>query len=179
MTAKRIVFVAALLLGAAGLIACSQQAPPQQSAAPAPPAQTSAAPAAAPSTAPITAAPTGLGSAQYNLDPDLRCDLMEVKRVSGNALIVRWRVVNTSTSKYIDYDFSWEDVYYIDPAENKKYGFLTDAEGNRILDIKWGRINAGQQWLAWAKFPAPPPTSTKVSISVGGFAPFEDVPVAQ
>lgn len=166
------------LVAFGGLAACSQQAPPQQSAAPAQPAQTAAAPTAAPSTTPITAAPTGLGSAQYNADPDLRCDLMEVKRVSGNALMVRWRIVNTG-AKGIYYNFDWKDVYYIDPAENKRYAYLSDSEGNKILDIKWGSINTGEQWLAWAKFPAPPPTSTKISISIGGFAPFEDVPVAQ
>jgi hypothetical protein len=35
-----------------------------------------------------------LGSAQFGADPDLRCDLLEVKRVSGGALTIRWRVVN-------------------------------------------------------------------------------------
>jgi hypothetical protein len=139
--------------------------------------------AATPASTQITSAATGLGSAQYNTDPDLRCDLMEVKRVSGNALMVRWRVVNTvppgPTAKQIYYTFDWNDVYYIDPAENKRYSFLTDSEGNRILDIKWGNIQPGEQWLAWAKFPAPPPTSTMISIRIGGFVPFEDVPVAR
>ncbi|MFI5015587.1 MAG: hypothetical protein ACHQAY_24900, partial [Hyphomicrobiales bacterium] len=37
-----------------------------------------------------------IASAQYTADPDLRCDLLEVKRLSGGALIVRWRVVNTA-----------------------------------------------------------------------------------
>ena len=40
---------------------------------------------------------------------------------------------------------------------------LTDAEGKRILDIKWGTMDPGQQWLAWAKFPAPPLTSAHTS----------------
>jgi hypothetical protein len=101
-----------------------------------------------------------------------------VKRVSGNALLARWRVVHAGSTPDIYYDLAWKDVYFIDPAENKKYGFLTDSEGNRILDIQWGHMKPGQQWLSWAKFPAPPPTSNKISLSVGSFAPFEDVPVA-
>jgi len=94
----------------------------------------------------------------------LRCDLLEVKRVSGGGLLIRWRIVNTagaqasggltaSQPKEIRYDFGWPEIYYIDPAENKKYAFLTDAEGNRILDVFWGNLPAGQQRGNWAKFP--------------------------
>src|SRR6266566_5397868 len=70
------------------------------------------------------AAPDGvLASAQYSQDPDLRCDLLEVKRVSGGALLVRWRVVNTAgagaggltatAAKPIRYDFGWPELFYI------------------------------------------------------------------
>lgn len=86
-----------------------------------------------------------LASAQYSQDPDLRCDLIEVKRVSGGALLVRWRVINTAggggggltatAAKPIHYDFSWNELFYIDPAENKRYQFLTDSGGNKILDV--------------------------------------------
>jgi len=120
----------------------------------------------------------------------LRCDLLEVRRVSGGALLIKWRVVNTASGqasgsltatqpKAIHYDFSWSDIYYIDPAENKKYGYLTDAEGNRILDVFWGTLPAGQQRGNWAKFPAPPPTTTKISVNIPKFPPFEDVPISQ
>jgi hypothetical protein len=137
-----------------------------------------------------TAAGAGavLASAQYSADPDLRCELLEVRRVSGGGLTIRWRIVNTagqaggltaSTPKQINYDFSWQELYFIDPAENKKYEFLTDSAGNRILDVFYGNLAAGQQRLNWAKFPAPPPSSTKISISIPKFAPFEDIPVAQ
>ena len=169
--------------------------PTQQASAPAQPAvqpdaQPSAQPAAASSqpAQPIPP-PAGIASGQYSGDPDLRCDLLEVRRLSGGALIIRWRTVNTapaqsggltaSQPKAIHYDFNWPEVYYIDPAENKKYGFLTDAEGNRILDIFWGDLAAGQQRGNWAKFPAPPPTSNKVSVNIPKFPPFEDVPISQ
>jgi hypothetical protein len=139
------------------------------------------------------AAPNGvIASAQFSQDPDLRCDLLEVKRVSGGALLVRWRVINTagqpggaggfaSTSggKKISYSFSWDQLFVIDPAENKKYLVLTDSNNGRIAEVFEGEIAPGAQWIAWAKFPAPPAGSTKVSVTLPKFAPFEDVPIAQ
>ena len=181
------------------LVGCTKEStqPPPAAAQPAaapPPAQPAATPVAAPAAA-LAAAPAAalaaapIASAQFAADPDLRCDLLEVKRISGGALMVRWRLVNTAGSaqsglttaqpKGISYDFSWPDLYYIDPAENKKYNFLTDAAGEKILDVWYGTLNAGQQHANWAKFPAPPPTSKTISISLPKFPPFEDVTVAE
>jgi hypothetical protein len=129
-----------------------------------------------------------IASAQYAGDPDLRCDLLEVKRVSGGAVLIRWRLVNTAgqatgltatATKPISYDFDWPQLYFIDPAENKKYQFLTDSAGNRILDVWYGDLAPGGQRLSWAKFPAPPASSTKISVTIPKFAPFEDVPVSE
>lgn len=102
--------------------------------------------------------------------------------------MIRWRLVNTKgsvqsglvagQSKPIDYGFTWEQLYYIDPAENKKYNFLTDAAGERILDVWSGSLDAGQQRASWAKFPAPPATTKKISINIPKFPPFEDVALA-
>ncbi len=183
----RVLVAFCALLVALVLVGCSKKeeaAPASPAASPAP---QSAAPAAAPAQgAPMSTTPV-IASATFSEDPDLRCDLLEVKRVSGGALRVRWRVVNTAgaqgqglaatTPKAIHYDFRWEEIYYIDPAENKKYGYLTDAENNRILQVFWGNLAAGQQRENWAKFPAPPPTSTKISISIPRFPPFEDVTI--
>jgi len=187
------------LICAALAMSCSKGAAPgstPQAAAPAQP-QTAPAgqpgiqPAAAPSQ-PMQAVPAAavIASGQYSADPDLRCDLLEVRRVSGGALLIKWRTVYTpggqasggltaSSPKVINYDFGWGDIYYIDPAENKKYGFLTDSEGNRIIDVYWGNFSAGQQHGNWAKFPAPPLTSNKISVNIPKFPPFEDVPVSQ
>jgi hypothetical protein len=118
-----------------------------------------------------------LASAQYSNDPNLRCDLLEVKRVSGSALLAKWRIVNTGT-KVIGYDFSWDDIYYIDPVGNKKSNFLT-IDGKRILDMWNGGLPPGEQRVMWAKYPAPPPTSKRISLNVPKFAPFEDVPVSE
>jgi hypothetical protein len=139
------------------------------------------------------AAPAPLASAQFSDDPDLRCDITEVKRLSGGVLIVRFRLVDTqgqaaggltasATPKQITWSAGtggWNEFYVIDPAENKKYQVLTDSEGKYIADIRETYFKPGDQRLFWAKFPAPPATSTKVSVTIAKFAPFDDVPVAQ
>jgi len=133
-----------------------------------------------------------IASAQFSQDPDLRCDLIEVKRVSGGALMVRWRIVNTagqsaagggfassSPGKAIRYSFHWDELFFIDPGENKKYLPLTDSANKQIAQVYEGDLAPGQQRLSWAKFPAPPANSTKISVTIPHFAPFEDAPVAQ
>jgi len=184
MPKETTISVAVVFLCASSLIGCSREPapPPAQSAAP---AQTAAPAPARPAAAPAAV----LASAQFSADPNLRCDLLEVKRVSGGALMIQWRLTNTageqqpgslaaSQPKPIYYDFQWDQLYYIDPAENKKYSVLTDSESQRILEVFWGNLEAGQQRLNWAKFPAPPATSMVISISIPRFAPFEDVPVS-
>ena len=133
---------------------------------------------------------TVIASAQYSADPNLRCDLLQVRRVSGGALLIRWRLTNAAgvpqsnglvagaAPKPVHYDFSWTELYYTDPAENKKYAYLTDSEGNKVLDVWYGDLPPGEQRLQWAKFPAPPATSTKVTVYIPKFAPFEDTPVS-
>jgi hypothetical protein len=136
------------------------------------------------------AAPAVLGTNQYNENPDLRCDILEVKRASGGALLIRWRMVNTAgagaggltgggEAKPISYTFKWSDVYYTDPAENKKYTLIIDPSGAHVSGIWEGDLPSGQQRLSWAKFAAPPATSTKISFMTSGFAPFEDLPISQ
>jgi hypothetical protein len=177
----------------AGPVACSkpESAPAQAASSAAPQASQPAAPASVPAAAAPVNPGTVIGSAQFSANPDLRCDLLEVKRVSGGALLVRWRLINTAGTpqstglvagaapKAIAYDFDWPQLYYTDPAENKKYAYLTDSENNRVLDMWWGSLGPGEQRLQWAKFPAPPATSTKITVYIPKFAPFEDTPVAQ
>jgi hypothetical protein len=135
-------------------------------------------PAPTPAAAPAGAPGSVIASAQYGNDPNMRCDVLEVKRVSGGALLVRWRMVNTGT-KAVTYDgFEWDEYYYIDPAGNKKYNYLT-LDGKRIMDPWWGSLPPGEQRVIWVKYPAPPPTSKRISLHIPKFMPFEDVPVSE
>ena len=139
----------------------------------------------------VTAAQTAgvLASGQYSADPALRCDLLEVKRGSGGTLMIRWLIANTSaksggltgaSGKTVRYVFHWEDVYFIDPAENKKYQFLTDSGGNRILDIFEGDLAPGEQRLNWARFPAPPESSSKINFGIPKCSPpFDDIAITK
>jgi hypothetical protein len=187
------------------IVVCAALATSCSSGTPSQPAQQASTPSQ-PSTQPATQAATQpaaapgqpaqpavsasvIASGQYSADPDLRCDLLEVKRVSGGGLSLKWRIVNTAAAagpgltasqpKTIHYDGHWVDLYFIDPAENKKYAFLTDAGGNNIAEVFWGDLPAGQQRSSWAKFPAPPVTSNKIAVHIPSFPPFEDVPVSQ
>jgi len=155
-------------------------APSAPAATPAADTAPAPAPATTASAAVVPAAPpagTVIASETYSKDSNVRADLTEVRRVSGGALLVKWRVTNTGQSN-VYYDFSWDDLYYVDPAENKKYEYLKDSEGNRIIDVAWGTLKPGEQRSNWAKFPAPPATSTKISLMLPKFPPLEDVPVA-
>lgn len=198
----------AMACASIGLAACNKQeaapvakpaavapAPAPKTAAPAPspvaaapvPAATAPAPQPAAPAAPAPAPVPVLATAEYNNDPALRCDVLEVKRVSGGTLTVRWRLVyaaNPSQStvasepKYINYQYSWPMLYYTDPAENKKYSYLTDSQGAQLVQAFEGRYTPGQQRGNWAKFPAPPATSKKITLHIPHFPPFEDLPVA-
>jgi hypothetical protein len=177
----------------ASLASCSQapnSAPAaQSSAAPSATAPAASAAGAVPAAAP-TAATTAIASAQYSDDPTLRADVLEVKRVSGGALLVRWRLVDTAAGqqstglvttapKTANYGgWSWSDLYYTDPSENKKYSVLTDTDGNRLLNVYNGNLQPGEERDNWAKFPAPPTGSAKVTIYIPKFPPFEDTPVS-
>jgi len=187
----------AVLVLAIVATSCSTGTSPQPVQQTGTPAQPAAPPAAAPITvapAPVAAAPAPapgnvLGSGQFSKDPAMRGDLLEVKRVSGGALMIKWRLLNTGpaapTPKAVHYFGDWNvsppggEVYFIDPTENKKYQYLTDSEGHPIADLFWGDLPAGEQRANWAKFPAPPATTTKISFHIPSFAPFEDVPISQ
>lgn len=138
----------------------------------------------------ITSAPSVLATQEFNSDPNLRCDVVEVKRVSGGALLIKWRLANRAAeagggglaadpAKKIYHEFSWNAVYLTDAAENKKYLGLKDSAGSWIGQGDNKYYASGEQQTMWMKFPAPPPTSTKITFVFPGFPPFEDLPVSQ
>jgi hypothetical protein len=188
------------LLAAAFVSGCGKTEPASQ-----PPAPTRAAPAAAPAAspapqqpqtpaaqaaaAPQAATPAPLASQQYSQNPDLRCDVLEVRRVSGGALLVRWRLIRAAAAAGgglvagerpagIYHNWSWDGVYFTDPAENKKYGGLKDSGGQWISQGEAKAYAPGDQQGIWMKFPAPPPSSNKITFVFPGFPPFEDLLVS-
>ena len=176
--------------------AAPEQAPSPAATAAAPQVAGAAAPAASAPPAPVASAPAAppaqsvLASQDFSTDPNLRGDVLEVKRVSGGALLVKWRLSRPAAAsgaglaaptddKGIHHSFSWSGVYVTDPAENKKYSGLKDSQGSWIGQGDNKTYAPGQQQVMWMKFPAPPPGSTKISFVFHGFPPFDDLPVAQ
>jgi hypothetical protein len=191
------VVVLAVCLVPLSISGCSREPVAAGAGAPAPGAvQSAATPAAVPPrpapadtvrTPVADAAPAVLARQPFNSDPDLTCEVLEVRRVSGGAVLLKWRLVRASATsgsavageKGIWHNWSWADVYFTDPAENKKYSGLKDTAGSWLAQGPFGghSYKPGGQQAMWMKFPAPPETSTKVTFIFPGFPPFEDVPV--
>jgi hypothetical protein len=200
LSRKAIIPLAAALVLSPLILGCGKKeaaarpspAPPAPSAtspAPAPtlaarPAE-AAAPAASASAEPMASPPTGesvLATQDYNQDPNLKCDILQVKRVSGGALLIKWRVVHRGPQGSKDVNQYWGDwshVYFTDPAENKKYLGLKDSSGSWICQGDYNKTyKPGDQQVIWMKFPAPPAGSTRIAFIFPGFPPFEDLPVS-
>ena len=149
-------------------------------------------PSASAEVAPREAAPpaqAALARQEYNEDPDLRCEILEVKRLSGGAMLVKWRLsrpastappaLTKATAATIRHDWSWNYVYVTDPAENKKYFGLKDSAGAWLAQGETKYCAPGDRQVMWMKFPAPPETSAKIAFVFHGFPPFEDLPVSR
>lgn len=64
-------------------------------------------------------------------------------------------------------------------AQNPPAGtVIASGQYSADPDLRCGDYSAGQPRLNWAKLPAPPPSSTKISVTLPRFAPFEDIPLA-
>jgi hypothetical protein len=179
-------------LGLLVLGACSKAAENPAATTGTPAAAPAGAPAPAPAPAPSpaaapAAAPTAVLARQaFNSDPDLSCEILEVRRVAGGALLVRWRLIRPRATAGLAADagpaiwhtWNWGDVYFTDAAENKKYSGLRDSAGNWLGQGDGKHYKPGDQQAMWLKFPAPPETTTRITFVFSGFPPFEDVPVA-
>jgi hypothetical protein len=145
--------------------------------------------AVAPVAVPAAAAQTPLATQEYNEDPDLRCDVLEVKRLSGGAMLVKWRLsrpaagagsgLTAAPAATIRPDWHWNYVYVTDPAENKKYFGLKDSGGAWLAQGETKYYAPGDRQVMWMKFPAPPETSARIAFVFHGFPPFEDLPVSR
>ena len=183
-------FVLILGCGKKEAVARPSPAPPAPSATSPVPASVpaarpaeAAAPAASVSAEPMASPPGGetvLATQDYNQDPNLKCDVLQVKRVSGGAVLIKWRMTRRGAqgSKSIYHTWGWSGVYFTDPGENKKYEGLKDSAGNWIAQGESKTYQPGDQQVVWMKFPAPPASAGKITFIFPGFPPFEDLPVS-
>ena len=122
----------------------------------------------------------------------VRVDVTELKRSSGGTVSLKFVIANSSPNAFpigghrlgesdISRD-SYRDVsgiHLVDPVNKKKYFVVTDAEKNCLCSKNVNDVAPGERVALWAKFPAPPPEVTKVTIEVPHFQPMDDVPISQ
>jgi hypothetical protein len=107
-------------------------------------------------------------------------ELYECKRKEGVlTLKVRFKAAARA-----DIDLPYKDTYVVDVASGKKYFVLRDSDKVAVATATQGwndrvreGVDAGGTFSAWWKFPAPPPTTKKISFFLPKSEPFEDVPI--
>jgi len=142
--------------------------------------------ALAPATA-LAASAQALASAPTNW-PGVRLDLMSIER-KGNVLTVKWVVTNGDDGRQsVRFGLtSKATTYLVDEENGTKYYALTDQDGNALASEHeyidgntWGiseTLDAGATARYWAKFPAPPPEVTTLTVLFDQAEPFEEVPI--
>ena len=144
-------------------------------------------------TAPTAAAPTaGAIAGTDGEKPGTHIDITELKRASGGTVTLRFVVSNSGSerlslgSAYLgDNHVSADDyrdvsgIHLVDPVNKKKYFVVTDAERKCFCSKGIADVETGGKLNLWAKFPAPPPDVTKVTIEIPHFQPLDDVPISQ
>lgn len=99
----------------------------------------------------------------------------------GDILTVQLAYRNTGNEN-VELMYALQNVYYIDEKEKKKYHVLKDSQNvylgspNLLNNINT-RLIAGGKLIVWFKFPAPPVSTTKISLIVPEVLPFEDLPI--
>ncbi len=119
--------------------------------------------------------------------------LLELKRTSGNTVTAKWQYLNSSDDALAfeqkgcvgmgcTYTLA-EEVHFLDGATRTKFEVLRDESNKAIAQRYEGSklsVGAHQILNTWAKFNAPPMSSSAVTFIIPGVSePFEDVPISQ
>jgi hypothetical protein len=118
--------------------------------------------------------------------------LTEMKRTSGNTVTARWQYCNggKQTARFkaqgcvgmgCTYTLA-EEVHFFDGATRTKHDVLRDTSHKALAERYTSdklAVAPNRLLATWAKFPAPPESSTNVTVVIPGVSePFEDVPIA-
>jgi hypothetical protein len=116
-------------------------------------------------------------------DSGAEVTLLECKRTSGDTVTVKWLYKNGGEEKKRIEPLISEDYYLVDAAAKKKYFAVKDSSGKWVAGTSRGynsvELEPGKTYKMWAKFPAPPAATEKVTVYIVGVPPFEDVPIAK
>jgi hypothetical protein len=119
------------------------------------------------------------------VDSDLSGISLELTSVqkTGDTIMVRFKYISTRDKPTrIDKETGQQvnDMYYVDAKNKKKYPIIKDTESKPLSsNLEYLEVGAGETKAGWAKFPAPPPDVTAISVYIPGAPPFENVPIAQ
>jgi hypothetical protein len=186
-----ILIAAAPLLAACEMRSGSTATPTQSPAAANTPA--GAAPTQAGLSASSSAAPSSSGPALATADgekPGVRIEAQELKRTSGDTLTLKFALINDSNESYHLYGCVLCDpekndhgtvsgVNLIEGVGKKKYFVVRDTEGACLCSRSLVSVDSKSRANLWAKFPAPPPDVSKITVAVPHFTPMEDVRISQ
>lgn len=118
--------------------------------------------------------------------PGSRIEVTELKRGSGDTVMLRFTLINDAGEQLRLADllggvvsgYNVSGVHLIDPVGKKKYLVVTDSQNNCVCSSNLSHaLPAGQRLNLWAKFPAPPADVRKVSLVFPHFIPTDDVPL--
>lgn len=118
------------------------------------------------------------------VDSDLSGISLELTSVqkTGDTITIRFKYINTRDKPVrIDREANQQvsDMYYVDAKNKKKYPIVKDTQNNPLSsNLQYFEVGPGETKAGWAKFPAPPPDVTTISVYIPGAPPFENVPVA-
>jgi hypothetical protein len=145
----------------------------------------------APASTPAAQAPSVVATTDGEY-PDVRVEVKELKRTSGNTVTLKFAVINDSAEdlafsnnfreegKYAHIDYgSIGGVHLIDAVGKKKYLVLRDTEGKCVCSSGIKSVQPGSRASLYAKFPAPPESVEKISIVIPHFIPMDDVPISK
>jgi len=108
-------------------------------------------------------------------------EIYECKRKQG---VLTIKVRFKATSGRATLDLPYDTTYVVDVGSGKKYAILRDSEKAPVATTSqnWGdriheAVEPGGTFSAWWKFPAPPPTTKRISFILPKSEPAEDVPI--
>jgi hypothetical protein len=100
---------------------------------------------------------------------------------TGDLMTIEMRVRNPAKERITLKGFRLEKVSVIDDATSRRYGVVKDQSDNYMASPSTGgyidaqHINGGGYSLMWFKFPAPPPSTQTISITIPTVNPFDGI----
>ena len=145
----------------------------------------------APASTPAAQAPSVVATTEGEY-PDVRVEVKELKRTSGNTVTLKFAIINDSAEdldfsnnfreegKYAHIDYGGiGGVHLIDAVGKKKYLVLRDTEGKCVCSSGMKSVQPGSHINLYAKFPGPPENVEKISIVIPHFIPMDDVSISK